>query len=169
MNILHHTTRLLAALLAIAGLFYAWAVLTGTGAERTPRAEEGTPAGTPLAFDAKNPPIIQREVDYTQGPRGNWWPKGESPLLAGLVAEGKYPPVAERTGPEPLVLEGCEGPGKYGGSWLRLARSLNDVAIISDRLSCANLVRWSPMGYPIRPHLAKRVVCGILSKKERSW
>lgn len=130
MNILQHTTRLLAALLAMAGLFYVWAALTGTGVDRTQPAAEGTPADTPLAFDAKNPPIIQREVDYAEGSRGNWWPKGESLLLAGLVAEGKNPPVAERTGPEPLVLEGCEGPGRYGGSWLRLARSLNDVALM---------------------------------------
>lgn len=149
--------RLLLALASLAGLFFAWALLSGRGAtwaDAVPPAS-GTPATAPFEFDSADPPVVQRDVDYAEGEAGAWWPKGESPLLAGLVAEGKLPPVAERTGPEPLVLEGCEGLGKYGGSWMRLARSLNDVAIISDRLSCANLVRWSPMGYPIRPHLAK--------------
>lgn len=30
-----------------------------------------------------------------------------------------------------------------------------DVGVITWRLSGATLVAWSPMGYPIRPHLAK--------------
>lgn len=106
-------------------------------------------------FDRENLPVIQHDVDYTEGSAGSWYPKGESPILAELVKEGKLPPVEERVGPEPVVLEGVDGIGKYGGTWLRIANAPGDLFIISWRLSCSTLVRWSPMGYPIRPHLAK--------------
>jgi ABC-type dipeptide/oligopeptide/nickel transport system permease component/ABC-type transport system substrate-binding protein len=108
-----------------------------------------------VSFNADNPPVVQRDVDYTRGKAAPWSPKGESPIVAELVKEKKLPPVAERVGPEPLVMEGVEGVGKYGGTWLRLANSASDISTISWRLSGATLVRWSPMGYPIRPHLAK--------------
>jgi peptide/nickel transport system permease protein len=103
------------------------------------------------------PPLVWRDVDYTEDARGAWWPKGESPILAALVKEGKLPPVAERTGPEPLVMAGLEEPvGRYGGTWHRLATNPDDIeGLISYRLSYATLVRWSPHGYPVVPHLAK--------------
>jgi hypothetical protein len=43
---------------------------------------------------------IYRAVDYSAGPQAAWYPKGESPILAELVAEGKLPPVQERVGAE---------------------------------------------------------------------
>lgn len=107
------------------------------------------------SFDPKNPPIVQREVDFAQGKSAKWFPKGESPILQKLVEAKKLPPVAERVGSEPLVLDGVDGVGKYGGTWLRVANSPSDVGIISWRLAGAYMVRWSPMGYPIRPHVAK--------------
>src|SRR6185312_17074560 len=51
----------------------------------------------PLSPD--HPPVIWRNVDYSEGTRGAWWPKTESPIFADLVKAGKLPPVAERTGP----------------------------------------------------------------------
>jgi ABC-type dipeptide/oligopeptide/nickel transport system permease component/ABC-type transport system substrate-binding protein len=108
-----------------------------------------------VALDAENPPVLQRDVDYAAGAAADWFPKGQSPILAELVEEGRLPPVAERTGPEPLVLEGVEGIGRYGGTWTRVANAPGDVGVIGWRLSGCTLVRWSPMGYPIRPHLAK--------------
>ena len=105
------------------------------------------------------PPRLQQEVDYTKGESARWWPRGQSPILADLVAEGKLDAVHLRTGPEPIVVRGCESGeaaiGKYGGTWLRLANSPGDVGIVASRLAYANLVRWSPQGYPIVPHLAK--------------
>lgn len=101
------------------------------------------------------PPRIQREVDYREGEAGAWWPKDEAPVLAELVREGKLPPVAERVGPEPLVLAGVDGEGVYGGTWQRLASSDGDVGNIQWRLSGSSLVRWSPEGEPVVPHLAK--------------
>jgi len=107
-------------------------------------------------LDPGHPPVIWRNVDYREGPRGRWWPKGEAPILADLVRQGKLPPVAERTGPEPVVLEGVDGLGRYGGTWHRLAINPQDLeGILDTRFSDASLVRWSPQGYPIVPHLAK--------------
>lgn len=106
-------------------------------------------------LDLQHPPVIARQVDYTVGPPAAWWPKGESPVLAGLVRAGQLPPVAERVGPEPVVMEGVDGIGRFGGSWHRLANANYDLNTIYFRLSSSNLVRWSPQGYPIVPHIAK--------------
>jgi len=76
-----------------------------------------------LTLNRSNPPRLQRDVDYSQGAAAPWWPKGEAPVLAELVAEAKLPKVAERVGPEPVVLAGVEGTGRYGGTWQRLAVS----------------------------------------------
>lgn len=116
-----------------------------------------------ISFDASKPealPRVQRDVDYRQARRAPWWPKGEAPVLADLVKAGKLPPVAERVGPEPLVLAGTEsgdGAGNYGGTWLRVATSESDIFIVEYRLGYAGLFRWSPLGHPIVPHLATRM------------
>jgi peptide/nickel transport system substrate-binding protein len=59
------------------------------------------------------------------------------------------PPVAERVGPEPLVLRGVDGLGKYGGDMYQL----RDTG--GARMTTVQLVRWSPQGYPIVPNVAK--------------
>ena len=74
-------------------------------------------------------------------------------MLAELVREGRLPPVAQRTGPEPVVLEGVDGIGRYGGTWHRLVNSITDYTTVYWRLSSSNLVRWSPQGY--RSYVAK--------------
>ena len=84
-------------------------------------------------------------------------PAGESPLLAELVQSHNLPPLKQRMPDEPVVMRGVEGIGKYGGTWLRVASSPGDVSVITYRLSGAQLVRWSPLGYPIKPHVAKSV------------
>ncbi len=108
-----------------------------------------------VTIDPENLPTIYREVDYSEGDRGNWYPKGEAPSLAELVSEGRLPSVAERVGREPAVLEGIDGVGEYGGTWLRVAVSMSDINVIDWRLPARTLVRWSPHGYPIVPHVAK--------------
>jgi len=108
-----------------------------------------------MELSTENPPVLWRDADYTEGQDAPWYPKAESPLLAELVAEGKLPSVERRVGSEPAVAEGIEGIGRYGGTWLRVANSAGDVGILSSRFSYANLVRWSPHGYPIVPHAAK--------------
>lgn len=104
-------------------------------------------------------PRFERPVDATLGASAPWWPKGEAPVLSELVAAGKLPPVHERVGPQPVVLDGATGAGgssvgKYGGTWLRAATSAFDVFMVEFRMGYPNLFRWSPLGYPIVPHLA---------------
>lgn len=99
--------------------------------------------------------VLTRKADYSQGDKAAWFPKNESPLLSDLVMEGKLPPVAERVGPEPCVMEGVDGIGVYGGTWNRIANSDADVGIIGNRISYSTLLRWSPKGYPLVPHVAK--------------
>ena len=110
-----------------------------------------------VSFGPDKPLTIHREVDYSEGPKAAWWPKGQSPVLDQPVAEGKLPPVHERTGPEPVVLEGVDGTGTYGGTWYRVANAIGDAGVISWRMAGATLVRWSPLGYPVVPHAAKSV------------
>lgn len=168
MTIARFLSRLAAALLGLAAVFLVWAWLAG-GRGVPDATDQGGAAKVPAresSLDTSKPAVVQRDVDYAQGKNGAWWPKGEAPVLAELVGEKQLPPVAARTGPEPLVLEGPDGIGRYGGSWQRISKSLNDIAIISNRLSGANLVRWSPLGYPIRPHLAKS---WAMSPDAREW
>ncbi|NQU42603.1 ABC transporter permease subunit [bacterium] len=108
-----------------------------------------------MLIDRENPPVLYREVDYSQGESGAWWPKSESPILADLVEKGDLPPVAERVGSEPCVLEGVEGIGKHGGTWFRLASATSEISVMSHRMAYSALLRWSPEGYPIVPHVAK--------------
>jgi peptide/nickel transport system permease protein len=106
-------------------------------------------------FDSAHPPVVTQTVDYKEGAKAAWWPKHEAPVLAELVREKRLPPVAKRTGSEPIVMQGVEGIGRYGGTWYRLGNSISDFTTITWRLSFANLVRWSPQGYPLVPHIAK--------------
>ena len=155
--------HLLVRLLIAAAAFVAM-LLAGVSLFRPEAAEKpieysdevlaATDAHRKTSFDLNSPPVIWRKVDYSKGRRAAWWPKGESPILAQLVGEGKLPPVEERVGPEPAVLEGWEGNGRYGGTWVRVGKARGDMGMINSRLG-VTLVRWSPMGYPIVPHVAK--------------
>lgn len=121
-------------------------------------------AGVKAAFTARDnrlpmdqPLRIYREVDYREGADAAWWPKGESPVLAELVREGRLPPVAERVGPEPLVYEGVGGIGNYGGTWTRVAGANQIRFYLVYEMGCATLSRWSPYGEATVPHLATRI------------
>lgn len=106
-------------------------------------------------LDLAPPAVIHRPVDYQAAGKQPWRPRGEAPVLRDLVREGRLPAVAQRVGPEPVVLEGVDGIGRYGGTWHRFVNSMGDFSTIYWRLSAATLVRWSPLGYPIVPHVAK--------------
>lgn len=163
--------RFVATALLFCLVLYACAAMSRPPLNTTPQTYatekvRAVEAARLASFDPKNPPTVQRDMDYAQGKDAAWFPKGESPILSELVSEKKLPPVAERVGSEPLVLEGVEGTGNYGGTWLRLANAPGDVGIITWRLAGASLVRWSPMGYPVRPHLAKG---WKVSADKREW
>ncbi len=95
-------------------------------------------------------PVLHRDIVVT--------PKGESPILRAMVEAGELPPLEERLPDEPVVLDCVDGIGQYGGTWLRLATAMSDLDVITYRLSGAFLVRWSSLGYPIMPHLAKSII-----------
>ena len=163
---------LAAAALALTAFIYATAAFFRPDLSRRPeQPSAAAAAAAQVARDARldpaHPSVIWRDVNYAEGAKGAWWPKTESPILTELVRAGRLPPVAERTGPEPLVLEGVEGPGRYGGTWHRLAINPEDLEGIMDtRLAYESLVRWSPQGYPIVPHLAKS---WTVSPDQRVW
>ncbi len=98
---------------------------------------------------------IQQDVDYSEGESSSWYPKSESPLFTDLVEEGKLPPVAERVGPEPVVLKGVDSIGSYGGTWLQVVGSPTEVGGVKGYYAGSTLVRFSALGYPIVPHVAK--------------
>lgn len=141
------------------------AFLYGLGALFRPSSRNATPyhstaeieavaRARDTTLDLEDPPSLYQEVDYTTMAQASWRPRGESPLITALVKEGALPPVERRVPKEPLVLAGAEGIGRYGGTLYRLANSEIDVTTIRWRLAGAGLVRWSPQGYPIVPHLA---------------
>ncbi len=100
--------------------------------------------------------LIDPDTDYSRGADAPWYPRGEAPVLANLVKEGRLPPVAERTGPEPLVIHGVDGIGRYGGVWNDAVTWDSQVWDRMNRyLGGVNLVRWSPEGYPIVPNVAR--------------
>ena len=92
-------------------------------------------------------------VDYPLKPSDPAYPSTQSPILAGLVEEGVLPPVFERTGAQPLVLEGPDGAGHYGGTWLRVqtAGSTN----FWRQMASPSLVRGNYLGTGFVPHLAR--------------
>lgn len=107
------------------------------------------------SLDRAHPPVIVQTVNYADLATAEWRPRGEAPVLADLVREGRLPPVAARVGSEPVVMQGLEGIGRYGGAWHRLVNSYDDLKTIAWRLSASNFLRWSPQGYPLVPHTAK--------------
>jgi ABC-type transport system substrate-binding protein len=121
--------------------------------ERLAAVEQARAASQRL--DLAQPPVITQAVDYRDSGSQPWRPRGEAPVLAELVREKRLPPVAERTGPDPAVMRGVDGIGRYGGTWQRMVNSIADFSTVYWRLSASNLVRWSPQGYPIVPHVAK--------------
>jgi ABC-type dipeptide/oligopeptide/nickel transport system permease component/ABC-type transport system substrate-binding protein len=133
-------------------LLFAWLVRPDLSEKPLPWSAEEVAAVTrsrDTAFDPNNTPVLHRDKLVP--------PAGESPLLADLVHQGKLPPLRERLPERPTVLAGVDGIGRYGGTWLRLANGPDDVAVIQWRLSGVTLMRWSPLGYPLQPHVALKV------------
>jgi peptide/nickel transport system substrate-binding protein len=81
--------------------------------------------------------------------------KGEAPMLAKMVKEGKLPPVEQRLPEEPIVVKAVESIGKYGGVWHRGWKGIKDFHCLG-RLIYEPMLRWprDPKD-PIQPGLAK--------------
>ncbi len=78
----------------------------------------------------------------------------EAPELAAMVQQGELPPVAERISAEPLVIDGVEGVGNYGGTWRMGLRGGNDGALLLRTVGYEGLVRWNPEWTGVVPNVA---------------
>lgn len=79
----------------------------------------------------------------------------EAPDLAAKVAAGELPPVADRLPTHPLVVDGVDGIGQYGGVWHMGTRGGGDEVIYVRTLGYHNLVRWSVDWTSIIPDVAE--------------
>ena len=77
-----------------------------------PQVSEEPAMGAALIGTLEGPKIIDDE---------SMWPTSfsEAPQFAALVSAGKLPPVEERIGKDPLVIEPVHEIGQYGGLWRR--------------------------------------------------
>lgn len=115
-----------------------------------PEAERRSAA----AFHRLSPDAAPEEIErkIRSGELPGWYPRRQSPVLDGA----ELPPVAVRTGPEPVVMRSAEGVGNYGGVWVQfIPGSGSDTMAATIRLFYERLFRFGPAGYPIVPHIAK--------------
>lgn len=103
--------------------------------------------------DPDNPLVFHQFVDYSKIDSAPWRPRKEAPMLAELVEAGKLPPVRERVGEEPIVVEGYEGNGQYGGKWHFAQTDMRQR--LGQRYNFVGFVRWSPEGPPVVPYFAR--------------
>ncbi len=76
-----------------------------------PKSEEAQ-FGAALIGELEGPRIVTNSSEFPTS-------FNEAPQFAELVAAGKLPPVAERIGSDPLVIEPVHEIGEYGGIWRR--------------------------------------------------
>lgn len=146
------------SILIFCGFVYLLSAIFGLGtpehpAPSDPQAAAAAEAARRVEIDPLNPVVLAKKVDYSNSQEAAWHPRGEAPMLAELVKEGKLPPVGERIGPDPMVVEGVDGIGRYGGTL-----SLGSTSMVQDpgpRWRFVGFVRWSPEGPPMVPFLAK--------------
>ncbi len=142
--------RLFAALVLIA-LFVAACAPPAAAPTTAPQPQEPAAPAQPAAPTAAPP------AQPTEPPAAPAQPEPkykQSPLFDEDVAADRLPPVEERLPKEPLVVEGVDGVGQYGGVWRRgftgPADYNNYVRVVFDAL-----VRFSPDGSKVVPKIAK--------------
>ena len=79
----------------------------------------------------------------------------EAPAVAALVAQNQLPPLAERLGPEPLVVTPLEKPGRHGGVLRTALRGGGDHNAILRIVGPQGLVRWNATMTGVLPGVAK--------------
>src|SRR6195256_4189378 len=86
------------------------------------------------------------------------WPKHyqEAPMLAARVAAGALPAVADRVGPDPLVIKPLHEIGKYGGTWHQGFTGPGDVwNAWRAATGPDSLLAWDWTGNRITPNMAR--------------
>jgi peptide/nickel transport system substrate-binding protein len=80
----------------------------------------------------------------------------QAPELAALVQQGKLPPVAERIGLDPLVIQPVHGIGKYGGTLSKVFfGGINDMSIGRFMTGGASPLLWDYELKVIQPNIAR--------------
>lgn len=80
---------------------------------------------------------------------------GEAPALAEQVEAGDLPPVAERVGSEPAVIQPLDSIGTYGGALRTGLRGSSDHNGILRVVGPQGLVRWDPQYTEVVPNVAE--------------
>ena len=111
---------------------------------------------------AEEPKIGAALIGKLEGPtivtdQSKWPTKfNEAPQFAELVKQGKLPPVEERIGKNPLVIQPVHGTGKYGGIW---RRGFSGPADRWNGNRCCSggdtVLYWDYTGNTARPNIAK--------------
>ena len=80
----------------------------------------------------------------------------EAPMLAREVAAGRLPPVRERIGRDPLVIEQLHEIGRYGGTLRRAINGPNDIAgVVRFASGPDGFLYWDPLWTTPRPNMAR--------------
>lgn len=80
----------------------------------------------------------------------------EPPMLARAVASGRLPPVRNRIGRDPLVIEPLHRIGRYGGTLHRAINGPNDIAgVVRFASGPDSLLYWDHLWTTPRPNIAR--------------
>jgi len=79
----------------------------------------------------------------------------EAPMLADLVKAGKLPPVDQRLGAEPMVIQPLRSIGTYGGIWRRGFLGPADGENGNRIRAGDKLLFWNDSGTEVAPQVAK--------------
>jgi peptide/nickel transport system substrate-binding protein len=80
----------------------------------------------------------------------------EAPELAALVQQGKLPPVAQRIGQDPLVIQPVHGIGKYGGTMRKVLNGgVNDLSFSRFMSGPSGLLVYDYEWKTIKPNIAR--------------
>ena len=129
----------------VAGLVVALVALALSGGVTRQVSAQG---GASLMGQLEGPRVI---TDREQFPKQF----GEAPALAERAQRGELPPVAERIGSDPLVIEPVHEIGKYGGIW---RRGFSGPADFWNGYRCCGhdkLLFWDYTGNVLVPNVAK--------------
>src|SRR5207245_7215150 len=133
--------------------------------------EAGPPGAAPVAAQSSGPSAAATASGPASGPKYDIgklegptivtdpakYPKTlkEAPELAALVQQGKLPPVAQRVGQDPLVVQPLTI-GKYGGTMHKVFfGGINDLSIARFMTGGAPLVVWDYAWKTIQPNIAR--------------
>lgn len=139
-------SKIVAGIIGMGFVIYVCALLFRANTAAVPVCTEASELENYLTLPTPFP-VNVCEVNYSEGAKAAWFPKGESPVLSEMVRAGKLPPVSQRVGSEPRVVLSCDGIGNYGGSIYRL----NELT----RFHGVGLLGWSPCGEPVVANVAK--------------